>query len=65
MTPGFETAVFSYGTDIISLEGNHRRYLYGPGSILVAHSDHQFVTVADLEAAVAGYRKLIEAALRS
>nr|OQO27281.1 hypothetical protein B0A51_04966 [Rachicladosporium sp. CCFEE 5018] len=51
---GFETAVFSYCTDIISLQGSHQRYLYGPSSILVAHPDHEYVTVSDLLAAVDG-----------
>ncbi|OQN96358.1 hypothetical protein B0A48_17610 [Cryoendolithus antarcticus] len=51
---GFETAVFSYCTDIISLQGGHKRYLYGPSSILVAHPDHKYVTVIDLLAAVDG-----------
>ncbi|KAK6442614.1 hypothetical protein LTR95_001165 [Oleoguttula sp. CCFEE 5521] len=60
---GFETAVFSYGTDIISLQGSHKRYLYGPGSILVAHSDHEYVTIGDLLAAVNGYKRLIAAVL--
>ncbi|KAM7184359.1 hypothetical protein V8F20_012256 [Naviculisporaceae sp. PSN 640] len=56
---GFETAVMSYGTDVPRLEGNHKRYLYGPGSILVAHSDHEHLDIAELDAAVEGYKKLI------
>ena len=60
---GFETAVMSYGTDIPKLKGDHKRYLYGPGSILVAHSDHEHLTIDDLEKAVAGYKKLILASL--
>jgi acetylornithine deacetylase/succinyl-diaminopimelate desuccinylase-like protein len=34
------------------------------GSILVAHSDHEHVSVADLEEAVKGYKKLIEHSLK-
>ncbi|KAH6652018.1 hypothetical protein BKA67DRAFT_537864 [Truncatella angustata] len=56
---GFETAVMNYGTDIPNLEGNHKRYLYGPGTILVAHSDHEHLTTQDLETAVDGYKVLI------
>ncbi|ETS75460.1 hypothetical protein PFICI_12404 [Pestalotiopsis fici W106-1] len=56
---GFETAVMNYGTDIPHLDGDHKRYLYGPGSILVAHSDHEHLTVSDLEAAVEGYKLII------
>ena len=55
----------NYGTDIPNLKGDHKRYLYGPGSILLAHSDHEHLTVEDLEAAVEGYKRLIEAALKS
>ncbi|MCJ1399693.1 hypothetical protein MMC11_002895 [Xylographa trunciseda] len=61
---GFETIVVNYGTDIPNLEGDHKRYLYGPGSILVAHSDHEHLTVDDLLTAVEGYKKLIRAALK-
>ncbi|KAL2757219.1 hypothetical protein ACRALDRAFT_2039699 [Sodiomyces alcalophilus JCM 7366] len=60
---GFEVAVMNYGTDIPNLKGNHTRYLYGPGSILVAHGDNENLTVADLETAVEGYQKLILHAL--
>ncbi|CAP65206.1 uncharacterized protein PODANS_5_4450 [Podospora anserina S mat+] len=56
---GFETMVASYGTDVPNLEGGHTSYLYGPGSILVAHGDDEGLRVRDLEEAVEGYRKLI------
>ncbi|KAG9238792.1 hypothetical protein BJ875DRAFT_3776 [Amylocarpus encephaloides] len=62
--PGFESMTVNYGTDIPNLKGDHKRYLYGPGTILVAHSDHEHLKVADLEAAVKGYKALIEHALR-
>ena len=61
---GFDTVVVNYGTDIPNLNGDHKRYLYGPGSILVAHSDHEHLTASDLEDAVGGYKKLIQAALK-
>ncbi|ROT37055.1 Zn-dependent exopeptidase [Sodiomyces alkalinus F11] len=60
---GFEVAVMNYGTDIPNLKGSHTRYLYGPGSILVAHGDNENLTVADLETAVEGFQKLILHAL--
>ncbi|KAI6387704.1 hypothetical protein MCOR23_010992 [Pyricularia oryzae] len=56
---GFQTTTVNYGTDIPNLKGNHRRYLYGPGSILVAHSDDEQLTVGDLETAVEAYQKII------
>lgn len=60
---GFETIVVNYGTDVPNLAGNHTRYLYGPGDILVAHSDHEALTVGDLEESVAGYQRLVRHAL--
>ncbi|KAL8366717.1 hypothetical protein RB595_010530 [Gaeumannomyces hyphopodioides] len=60
---GFESIVVNYGTDVPNLAGNHTRYLYGPGSILVAHSDHEELRVRDLETAVEGYKKLVKHAL--
>lgn len=53
----------SYGTDIPSLKGNHTRYLYGPGSILVSHAPDEAITLGDLETAVEDYKRLILHAL--
>ncbi|KZL80960.1 acetylornithine deacetylase, partial [Colletotrichum incanum] len=61
---GFETLVANYGTDIPNLKGSHTRYLYGPGTILVAHGRDENITVAELEEAVGGYQKLILHALK-
>lgn len=60
---GFDTIVVNYGTDIPNLYGDYKKYLYGPGNILVAHSDHEHLVEDDLFAAVEGYKKLILAAL--
>lgn len=60
--PGFETIV-NYGTDIPNLKGDHARYLYGPGTILVAHGPRENLIVGDLETAVDGYQRLILHAL--
>lgn len=60
---GFETITVNYGTDIPNLKGNHKRYLYGPGNILVAHSDHEHLAAGELLTAVRGYKTLIRAAL--
>ncbi|KAK3320104.1 hypothetical protein B0T19DRAFT_361858 [Cercophora scortea] len=61
---GFDTLVANYGTDVPHLEGNHVSYLYGPGTILVAHGDDEALRVSDLETAVEGYKALIKHALR-
>ncbi|KAG8157512.1 hypothetical protein KVR01_012554 [Diaporthe batatas] len=56
---GFETTVVSYGTDIPAFKGNHTRYLYGPGSILVSHNANEAITVGELETAVEDYKRII------
>jgi acetylornithine deacetylase len=60
---GFESMIVNYGTDVAHLKGDHTRYLYGPGSILVAHGKDEALTVQDLEDAVEGYKTLIRHAL--
>ncbi|KAJ5704937.1 hypothetical protein N7536_000626 [Penicillium majusculum] len=66
---GFDVITVNYGTDIPALKINAqegpkvKRYLYGPGSIHVAHGDDEAITVGELEEAVRGYKKLISAAL--
>ncbi|KAI1110532.1 hypothetical protein F5Y14DRAFT_360614 [Nemania sp. NC0429] len=57
--PGFETVTVNYGTDVPNLKGDHARYLYGPGSILVAHGADEAIRLRDLEAGVEDYKKLI------
>ncbi|KAG6002969.1 hypothetical protein E4U54_000775 [Claviceps lovelessii] len=61
---GFEKITVNYGTDMPNLAGDHTRYLYGPGNILVAHGARENLTVAELEEAVEGYQKLILHALK-
>jgi acetylornithine deacetylase len=56
---GFDTLTVNYGTDVPLLSGDHKRYLYGPGSIFVAHSDHEALKKSELEQAVLDYRRLI------
>ncbi|KAJ4380346.1 hypothetical protein N0V86_004657 [Didymella sp. IMI 355093] len=56
---GFEKLTVNYGTDVPNLEGDHKRYLYGPGTIFVAHSDHEALKRKELEQAVLDYRRLI------
>ncbi|RMZ81972.1 hypothetical protein DV737_g2263, partial [Chaetothyriales sp. CBS 132003] len=63
---GFEVMTVNYGTDVPNLEVAEgvKRYLYGPGSIFVAHGDHEGLTVGDLEEAVKGYKRLVKHALQ-
>ena len=61
--PGFETTVAAFATDMPELTRWGKGYLYGPGSIHVAHTAHERITRAELLAAVDGYVRLAEAAL--
>ncbi|KAI0114155.1 Zn-dependent exopeptidase [Nemania sp. FL0031] len=61
--PGFEKDTMNYGTDVPNLKGNHTRYLYGPGTILVAHGPNEAIKLADMESSVEDYKKLILYAL--
>lgn len=62
---GFDVMPVNYGTDVPNLKvrDGMKRYLYGPGSIFVAHGDNEALTVRDLKDAVSGFKKLIGAAL--
>ncbi|MEO8879441.1 MAG: M20/M25/M40 family metallo-hydrolase [Gemmatimonadaceae bacterium] len=60
---GFETMVAAFATDIPALTRWGTPYLYGPGSIHVAHTAGEHITRVELEAAVEGYVKLAVAAL--
>ncbi|KAF3914682.1 Aminoacylase-1 [Arthrobotrys entomopaga] len=62
---GFETIATSYGTDIPNLNGNHKKYLYGPGSILVAHGDNEKIDKSDLYEAVKGYKRIVKGILNA
>lgn len=62
---GFDVMPVNYGTDVPNLKvrSGVKRYLYGPGSIFVAHGDNEALFVRDLRGAVNGFKKLIDAAL--
>ena len=56
---GFETEVVAFTTDLPSLTNWGRPLLLGPGSISVAHTDHERVGKADLVRAVELYCRLV------
>lgn len=62
---GFETDVVAYATDVPELSNWGTPYLFGPGSIHVAHTDHEFIEIAELRAAVGAYEHLAREALRA
>lgn len=55
---GIETAVFPFTTDVPLLDRWGTPLLFGPGSILVAHTDHEHLALDELEAAVSTYVRL-------
>jgi acetylornithine deacetylase len=57
---GFETEVVSFSTDLPSLTRWGRPLLLGPGSIRVAHTDHERVRKSDLLQAVELYTRLVK-----
>ena len=56
--PGFETAVFPYTTDIPLLTRWGTPLLVGPGSIHVAHTDDEHVSIDELKHAVELYERV-------
>jgi len=54
-----EGVVVGFNTDIPFLPRLGRPVLFGPGSILDAHSDREKIRKADLLAAVGAYRDLV------
>jgi len=57
--PGFETAVFAYTTDVPFLDAWGTPMLLGPGSITVAHTDEEYLDLAELFRALDCYESLI------
>ncbi len=56
--PGFDTAAFSYFSDVPFLSNWGTPLLIGPGSIHVAHTDREHIALDELARAVDVYEKL-------
>lgn len=56
--PGFDAEVVGYTSDAPLLNAWGTRLMYGPGSIHVAHTDDEFVAIADIHRAVEDYQRL-------
>lgn len=58
---GFDTVTVNYSTDIphTRWKGNYKKYLYGGGSILVAHGANEYILKSSLKQAVKDYKTLI------
>jgi acetylornithine deacetylase len=63
--PGFDAAVFPYTTDIPFLSSWGEPLLFGPGSIHVAHTADERVSIAELHAAADHYITIARALLNA
>jgi acetylornithine deacetylase len=61
--PGFETAAFAFTTDVPLLDRWGQPLLFGPGSVLDAHTDADHVAIAELDSAVLAYERIARALL--
>lgn len=60
---GFATSVAAFATDIPALTNWGTPFLFGPGSIHVAHRDDEFIAIDELMAAVDAYERIVRAVL--
>ncbi|TVY81204.1 Peptidase M20 domain-containing protein [Lachnellula suecica] len=56
---GFATYAAAFGTDVPRLQGQYKKYLYGPGSILNAHGENEHIKVSELLESIEAYKKII------
>ena len=60
---GFKTSVAAFATDIPALTNWGTPFLFGPGSIHVAHRDDELIAIDELMAAVDAYERIVRAVL--
>jgi hypothetical protein len=59
--PGMVSDVAAYCTDIPNFAPlGAECVLYGPGSILVAHTDEEYIALKDIEEAILGYEYIFD-----
>ena len=58
--PGFSSKPVAFGSDAPQLTCFGHKILCGPGSILVAHKDEEYIRIRDIETAVANYVRMYE-----
>ncbi|HEY7474417.1 MAG TPA: M20/M25/M40 family metallo-hydrolase [Vicinamibacterales bacterium] len=59
--PGVATASFPFTTDIPLLDRWGKPLLFGPGSFLVAHTDNEYVAIAEIHTAIDAYQRIVSA----
>lgn len=57
--PGFNSSVFSGGTDASVMKGDFKKYLLGPGTFNSIHAANEHISVQELVAAVQSYKDLV------
>ncbi len=57
---GFDSKPVAFGSDAPQLKCFEHKILCGPGSILVAHRDEEYISLADMEKAIAQYVRMYE-----
>jgi acetylornithine deacetylase len=57
--PGYATSVVAFATDIPAMPSWGTPYLFGPGSIHVAHRDDELIEIEELQRAVDAYERLV------
>jgi acetylornithine deacetylase len=62
---GFESAPVAFTSDIPLLDRWGTPLLFGPGSISVAHTAHEFIDVDELRLAVDSYMRIVRTLLAS
>jgi acetylornithine deacetylase len=61
--PGFQTAVFPYTTDLPFLSAWGQPLLFGPGSVHLAHTADEYLSITELNAAIEHYAAIARALL--
>jgi acetylornithine deacetylase len=59
--PDVATASFPFTTDIPLLDRWGKPLLFGPGSFLVAHTDNEYVAIAEIHTAIDAYQRIVSA----
>jgi acetylornithine deacetylase/succinyl-diaminopimelate desuccinylase-like protein len=62
--PGLGTISVSFGTDAPRVKGDHKKYLYGPGTILVAHMENEHIRISGLIESLQVYKRIVNFFLR-
>jgi len=59
---GYEIGIVSFNTDIAYFEKEEdcKVFLYGPGSILDAHTEHEYILIEELKGSVDIFVKMVK-----